>query len=256
MAPATLLLDALMLLATAGVYAYVGRVTWRRRVGGEAQLASDLFATWWFAIAATTAGGALTRTLGYLGVEDLALYGTLSHVTLFSLYVGLWGLLYYLVYLFSGSRRLIVPISIFYTLLYAWTVYLVAMRQPTGLAVTEWNVRLTYATELAAPVATAFVLLLILPPVLGAVGYARLYFRVDDPTQRYRIGLVGFTIAAWFGTTLLVFLLQVGGGLWWQMGSRIIGLVAACLIYAAYRPPAWVRARWGVRAVDEAEGAG
>jgi hypothetical protein len=250
-----LLLNAAILIATGAVYAYVGLVTWRRRVGGEAQLASDLFATFWLALAATTAAGALPRIMAYLGVADLALYATITHVNIFAICIALWGLLYYLLYLFTGKRGTLIPVSIFYVLFYAWLVYILAVRTPTGLEVDGWNVRLTYATEIQGPVITAFALLLILPPVLGAAGYARLFFKVDDPTQRYRIGLVSFTILAWFGTILLVFFLQVGSGVWWQIASRLIGLAAAYLIYAAYRPPAWVRTRWGIRRIDEPAGA-
>lgn len=254
MGPNTLLLDATLVLATAAIYAYVGVVTWRRRVGGEAQLASDLFATWWFALAATTAAGVATRMLGWAGVTDLALYLAVSQVTLLGLCIALWGLLYYLLYLFSGNRKLIVPVSLFYIGFYAWLVYLTASRAPTGVNVEEWKVTLTYATSVSSGVTATFILLLILPPLLGAIAYARLFFRVEDRTQRYRIGLVSFTIVAWFGTTLAVYFLQIGPSFGWQVASRLIGLAAAYLIYAAYRPPGWVRARWGVRSIDEHEG--
>lgn len=253
MGPPTLLLDAAIVLATAALYAYVGVVAWRRRVGGDAQLASDLFATWWFALAATTAAGVVTRLLGWAGVTDLGLYLTVSQISLLGLCIALWGLLYYLLYLFSGRKQLIVPVSIFYVAFYSWIVYLVTARPPIGVEVTDWSVRLTYATELSSAALTAFILLLILPPLLGAIAYARLFFRVQDRTQRYRIGLVSFTIAAWFGTTLVVWILQVNQGFAWQVTSRLIGLAAAYLIYAAYRPPGWVRSRWGIRRVDEPE---
>lgn len=254
MGPQTLLLDAGIVLATAALYAYVGVVTWRRRVGGEAQLASDLFATWWFALAATTAAGVLTRLMGWAGVKDLALYLTVSQVTLFGLCVALWGLLYYLLYLFSGRRQLIVPVSLFYVGFYAWLVYLTVARRPIGVTVDEWKVSLTYASQYSSAVLATFVLLLILPPLLGAAAYARLFFRVRDRTQRYRIGLVSSTIVAWFGTTLVVWFLDASQSFAWQVTSRLIGLGAAYLIYAAYRPPGWVRARWGIRRVDEPEG--
>lgn len=253
MASQTLLLDAALILATAVVYAYVGAVTWRRRTGGEARLASDLFATWWFALAATSLIGALRNALGYLGVRDVALYLTLGFVSLFGMCLALWGLLYYLVYLFSGRKRLLVPVTAFYALMYAWLVYLVARWPATGVEVGEWGVRVTYATEPGGALVTALVLLIIVPPVLGAAGYARLFFRVQDATQRYRIGLVSFTFAAWFMTSLLAYFLELRGTAEWQVASRAIALGAAALIYAAYRPPAWVRSRWGIRRVDEPE---
>lgn len=250
MAP-TLLLDAGFLLAMGLIYAYVGALTWRRKTGGEAQLASDLFATWWFALAASTATTAATRVLGFAGVTQPAAYVALTLLGLLAVCIALWGLLYYLLYLFTGRRRVLVLVSAFYSAFFAWIVYLTSARPVTGVAIGAWKVEVLYAGTLAPGVLTAFVVLLALPPVLGAFAYARLYFRVEETTQRYRIGLVAGTIVVWFSATLVAYAFGATGGLAWQLGSRLIALGASALLYFAYRPPAWVRRRYGVRALDE-----
>ena len=252
MAAATLLIDAALLLLSAALFALVGRVTSRRHVGGGAQLAATLFSLWWYVIAALNTVTAFTHILGWAGYTDLALHETFTFVAMFLLCLALWALLYYLVYLFSGSRRFLVPISAFYAVYYAALVYLVTYSHPTSVNVQDWTVSLAFERQVVGlPLALAS-LLFVIPPILGALGYARLYFRVEDATQRYRIGLVSATIATWFGVVLIAWMADVSHATWWQLASRVIGLGAALLVYAAYRPPAWVRARWGIQSVDGA----
>lgn len=247
----TLLLDAGFLALTGALYAYVGRVTLRRHVGGEGQLAATLFGVWWFALAALQATSAIIRTLAAFDALGLAFYTTTSYVSMLVLSVALWALVYYLFYLLSGSRHVLIPITVFYLAFYASLLYIIAYLEPAGIERTAWSVRIDYAKELTGAPLAAIILAMILPPVIGAIGYARLFFRVKDPTQRYRIGLVSATIGGWFGTVLVAWMIELSAQPWWQLVSRTIGLVAALLIYAAYRPPAWVRRRYGIAAVDE-----
>lgn len=251
MATITLLLDAAFLILTATIYAYVGRVTLRRHVGGEGQLAATLFGIWWFALAVLQANGALNRAIAAFGALELAFFTTTTYVGMLVLSVALWALVYYLFYLLTGSRRVLLPITAFYILFYAALLYLIAYREPIGIEETAWRVALEYRHEVAKPALTGLVLALILPPLVGAIGYARLFFRVDDPTQRYRIGLVSATIGGWFGTVLVAWMVELSAQPWWQLVSRSIGLLAALLIYTAYHPPGWVRRRYGIEAVDE-----
>jgi hypothetical protein len=250
MAQETLLLDALFQVVTGVVYAYVGRVTARRRVEGEGKLAADLFALWWYALGAITASGAITRVLAWSGVRDVGIFAAVTHVSLLVLCVALWALLYYLVYLFTGNRRWLVPLSAFYVVYYLAMLYYVVLRQPIGVTVTDWAVKLEYANPAPVVSTAVIVLLLIVPPLVGAAGYARLFWRVTEPTQRYRIGMVSFTLLGWFGSALGAYGTGISTDPWWQAVSRLIGLAAALLIYAAYRPPGWVQRRWGVRSIE------
>lgn len=246
-----LLLGAALQVVTALVYFHVGRVTSMRRIGGEAQLAARLFSVWWFTLGALTAVGAFTRLLVLAGVLDLGLHATLSHLNLLSLCVALWALLYYLVYLFTGSRRWFLPITAFYIVFYVGVVYLLTAAEPVGVIVERGVVRIDYARELSGGPLVALVLALILPPVLGAIGYARLFFQVEELTQRYRIGLVAFTILAWFGSSLVAWAGGFSQAGWWRNISQFFGLIAALAILAAFRPPGFIQRRWGIHAVDE-----
>lgn len=253
MTTTTILLDAGLAAAIAAVYAYVGMTVGRRRVEGDARLASWSFVAWWYGLSVTTGIAAARNFLGAAGVLHLPIHLTLTQLSLLSLTVALGGLLYYLLYLFTGKRSLVWWVVGFYALFYLALDYFVAWLDPVAVTAGEWQVRYEYANEPesgSAPV-VLFLLALVVPHILGAVAYARLWFRVDDPTQRYRIGLVSGTILAWFGSALLASFAGFSSLEWWPVASRFIGLFAALLIYFAYRPPMWLRARYGLRAVDE-----
>lgn len=249
MANERMLLDVAIALGTGIVYAYVGRVTSLRRIGGEAQLAVTLFSVWWYTLAAITWSGAGGRLLGYFGVLDIGIHLTILHVALIALSAAFWGLQYYLFYLFTGSKRWLAPITIYYVLLYLSLLYMIIWRQPTGVTIEGTAVTVGYAREVARPLLVALGIAFLLPTVIGAIGYARLFFRVDTPTQRYRIGLVSFTIIIWFSISLIATTTGLNQAPWWQGVSRYFGLVAALLILAAYRPPGFVQRRWGIQPV-------
>lgn len=252
-APPTLLLSAFFALVSGALYAYVGHVVHRREVEGEAHLAARLFAMFWYLLGGITAVGASNSVLGWMGVTQPAVYITILHVTFLVIFVALWALLYYFVYLFLGSRKLLWPVTAFYVALYAWFLYLMASVGSATVLVDAWTVRLDYEHDLdpTSLPARLFGVLFILPPIVGAVAYARLFFKVEDLTQRYRIGMVAGTIIAWFSTSLLANVMQLGQAGWWQVTSRLVGVAAALAIYYAYRPPEWVRRRFGIRAIDE-----
>ena len=250
MAEPTLLLDAALALVSALVFAQVGRASMRRRIQGDGRLAATLFGVWWNGLAAILLANAIMRVLAFAGVTDLNVFLTLMYVNALVLCVALWALLYYLVYLFTGNKELMVPISAFYVACYAFLMYFVTYQRPASVRIEPWEIGINFERELTGAPVVMLVLLIMLPPVLGAINYARLYRRVTDPTQKYRIGLISLTIIAWFGSALVAYTAGMGDQIWWSVGSRIVALAAAWLIYIAYRPPAWVRARYGIRAID------
>lgn len=251
--PPTLLLSALFAIAAGAIYVYVGKVVHRRDVEGDARLAAQLFAMFWYVLGAITAGGSITTLAGWAGAREPALFLTLTHAVLLLLFAALWALLYYFVYLFLGSRKLLWPVTAFYVGMYVWTLYLIASQGAATVETSAWTVRLRFSAPLDPSTwqSRLFGVLLIAPPIIGAIAYARLFFQVDTPTQRYRIGMVAGTIIAWFSTSLIASVLQLGQAPWWQITSRIIGVAAAAAIYFAYRPPQWVRRRYGIHAIDD-----
>jgi len=248
----TLLLSTLFALVAASIYAYVG---WRlsRRVvsSSEAKLAWQSFTVWWYSLAATTLIGGLLNLFGAFGVTILPLFVTATYINLLVLCLALWGLLYYLIYLFTGNSQFLVPLAIFYILYYVLLVYYITASVPESINVDRWSAALDYRSPLTGPFFVFLIVLLLLPQVVGGFAYFTLYFRVTEVTQKYRVLLVSWSIIIWFLSPLVA----LAGGLaeqdWWQLVSRLIGLVAALTILMAYLPPRWLKERYGISSLRE-----
>jgi hypothetical protein len=248
----TLAASAGLAFVAAAVYVVIGMRLGRRKVGAEFQLAATMFAVWWFGLAASTALSGIQSALAAVGAATLPLVLTLTHLGLAAVCAALWGLLFYLVFIFTGKRGALLPLAGLYVVAYALLVYQIVANAPVGVELRRWGVALDYAVPQGGPVFAAAVVLLILPPIVGALAYFALFFRVRDATVRYRTAVVSWSIIVWFGTALLVTLSDVRNNDLWQLGSRLLGLVAAVAIYAAYEPPAFVRRRLGVASVRDA----
>lgn len=247
----TLAASAVFALAAAGLYSYVGyRLSWRR-VSAEARTAARLFALWWYALAAMTAVGGLLSLLGSAGAAALPVVVALSYLNILVVCVALWGLLYYLLYLFTGRTGALLPLSALYAAYGALLVYYVTVSHPAGVMVGRWNVQLVYEAPLGGPFFTLVLVLLLFPQLIGALAYFTLFFRVREPTQRYRIAVVSWSILIWFGSAFAAAQSGLAANDAWQLASRVIGLAAALAILLAYLPPRWVRRRYGIVAAGE-----
>lgn len=245
----TLLIAAALHLLVAGVYAYVGRQMGRRQASSDGRLAISLFATWWYGLAGITALTALQDAAAGLGVTDLAFYQTVSQLWLAGLCAALFGLLYYLAYLFTGRRSLLVPIALVYATLYFALTYTLAYRDASAVVVGEWRVGLSYERDAAPGIGAALVALLIGPHLVGSLAYLSLYFKLPDRTQRYRVGMVAMSLLGWFSATFIASLLHFTQRTYWPIVSVALGLAAAVMILMAYAPPRFVRERFGIAAV-------
>ncbi|MGB0653508.1 MAG: hypothetical protein ACPGQL_09940 [Thermoplasmatota archaeon] len=243
-------------LIVASLYFWVGREVRRREVDGDDRIAQGAFASWWYALALSSVAGALTTAL-YLGHRlPIYVYQTLSHASLGLILLGLWGLLYYLVYLYTGSRRALVPLAAGYGLFYLFTVGLVNwVGAPEALTDNGWTVMASPEADLPVWVGLTFLVFLVGPQIGASWALFRLGRRLEDRSQRYRLFLVSLSIFVWFGASLVVAAVQTaqegddGGGetsLGWQIGSRVLALAAAATTLAAYRPPKWIQRRYGI----------
>lgn len=240
-----LLTIAAFSVASAIVYTFVGLRVGRRGLDADERLAMAMFKLWWYSLAAitlVTAGFSLSGAFRY---TDLALYTTLLYVALIILCLALFGIGYYLAFLFTGRRAFLVPLAAFYGAFAVWLVYLVTAAAPTHVEVGRWQTQVQYAhpEALVGASTRGLLLLVFLPQVLGAIAYGSLYFRAEDRAVRYRIAMVSLSLLGWFGSSLLASALRFNAQDWWVVTSRFISLLASLLIYAAYRPPAWVERR-------------
>jgi len=116
------------------MYAFVGRTVQGRQVAGEGLLAHRAFVVWWYALAALSLLGAATTFMGAFGMADLGLVLTLTYTYFLLVCVALWGLLFYLFYLFTGGARRLIPLTVFYVLFYVLLVFLINAGQTRGRA--------------------------------------------------------------------------------------------------------------------------
>ena len=231
MAVLPFLATTLSLLSAVG-FVLVGRTIQRRDVSRQMRIGQDAFVVWWYSLAAAT----LLGTLAALPVfEDLEAFLTLTILALLVLCVGLCGLLFYLVFLFTARRSLLVPMAIGYAGFFVFLVWFILAGQPTDVTTTGWGRELVYAEPLEdGPLVATAIALLIGPQVIASLGYLSLYWKTDDPLLRRRILLVSLSILAWFGSSLVGTGADVSESDWWRFTSRLIGLAAAATIYYAY----------------------
>ncbi|HEV8361327.1 MAG TPA: hypothetical protein VGR28_12820 [Candidatus Thermoplasmatota archaeon] len=252
MAEGTLVAAAVFSLASGSLYTFVGFKVLGRPTSPDARLAARLFSIWWFGLAAATLMGGVTNLTGTLATPSVGLFQAYTFVVLLTICVALWGLLYYLLYLFTGRKWLIWPLSAFYLAYFAWLSWLILGAGATGVEVGRWSVTLRYAQPLQGPEITTALALLVFPQILGALAYFTLYFKLTDRTLRFRVAVVSWSIVLWFMSSFLANIAGLTQSDAWQVASRAIGFSAALAILIAYHPPGWMRRRFRIAGVGEA----
>ncbi len=247
----TLLFGTIFAIASAGIYFYVGwRLSRRRVILPDARLAWTLFVVWWYAFAGATLSEGVLKLLGLLGITSLPLMLTILQTEYLAICIGLYGLIYYLLYLFTGNRRILTPLMIFYVAYYFLLLYFVNLGMPTGVTIGRWSISLTYQQQQPVLFALLIVFLLLFPQIICGIAYFTLYFRLKDASQKYRVALVSWSIIILFLASLLtVFGLSKFD--WWQIINWLIGLGAALMILMAYHPVTWIKNHLGVSAIAE-----
>src|SRR5580658_4182618 len=186
----------------AGVYLFLGYKLARRRVSPASRLPAAQFALFWLGLAAVTSlGGALSLIATFTLPSD-ALVVTAVHTEILLLSAMLWGLLGYLTYLYTGRSYLLFWSS-FYATFYFVLTYVITASEPNVVTVTQGTVGVQYATAFGGPLLYVLIALLIAPEFIGAILYFTLVFRARDPTVRFRVTLVSWSIILWFGIATL-----------------------------------------------------
>lgn len=245
MAETTLLYSAFFSLVTGALYHFVGAKVGRKDLAGDDRTAMMHFKMWWHGFGLLSVSTAAISALAYAGRLTLAIYEVFLDAVLFVLFLALWGLAYYLAYLFTGNRRWMVATAVFYALFYLYVAYAITLADPAALEIGRWSVTIQYANQAAMETTGLryLALLLLLPQVLGAIGYGSLFFRTDAPLARYRIAMVSLTLLAWFGSSITASALDINETEAWSLASRVISVAAALLILIAFHPPSFVRRR-------------
>lgn len=249
--PERLLVGAAVTAATAVLFAYAGALTWRREVPSRARTANRAFSLWWWSAAAVISLLSVANVLGILGIRGDDVHATLHYLRAAPLSLALGGLMYYLLFLFTGRRDLLLPVAAAYLAQHAFTIYYYVRLGPMRTVVTGWDVRVVPAAPADPALSAAFGLTLALPVVLACGAYVAIALRHGDRQQRYRVALIGVALGQWFLLLLVSFLLGLQQREWFSMLYQVPGLLSAALVVVALRPPAWLRARMGLEAAAQ-----
>jgi hypothetical protein len=245
-------------LLSGALYAFIGMNLSRKTFADASDAAAwRAFRIWWYAMAANTAINAVAILVLAAGVTSLPLFVGFSVTATLAASYALWGLLTYLIYVYTGNKAR--WLTYFYIAFALFLFYSIYSFQPSGVAMGAWQTSIQYANAptgaFAFAYAVFFLLLIALPPVIGSIGMFTLYFRVQERSAKYRALLVPLGIFALFGLAYLVplalypFGLRTGDLPWWPLTIRIVGLAALVVIYWAYFPPSFIQKRFKVSTV-------
>lgn len=247
---ATLVASSLARFIAAAVFVYIGYRMAQRVKSGRFEGAGRAFVLWWAGVAGFVFLGAFASILAATGVTALGVFVAWRVFSYLALCAGAGGLVYYLLYLYTGRRGFMVPVAVFYTLIFLALLVQVIASVPLALEGQRWRVDLVYETPFGAPY-YLLLALLILPTTVGALAYFLLFFKTEDRLRRWRIALVSWSIAVWGLSSLLA---RIAENDWWQMFTRAgLGLFAALVILIAYEPPAGLRKRLMHQTPDDKE---
>lgn len=240
-------------VASAIAFAYVGHRLGARPVIGDHRVAWATFRVWWFAIAAEFLVSGTISLLAGLGLIDFRVYGSFIYLNLGFLAVGVFGLVYYLLFILTGLRWIFVPVAALYLWYYLSILYLVTAMAPSGIGFGEFRAFLRFENSPDPDVVWVSRALGRWLPIACAVAFLTLVAKTRDPTTRWRAILIATSIAAWAINQEIAALLRGPAPTWYGFANRSVGLLAALLVLLAYFPPRALKERWGLYSIaDEA----
>lgn len=239
-------------VASAALYAFIGYSLGKKSFSAPSDVAAwRAFRIWWFGMALNNVINIISLLSFSAGITAVPLFVTFSVSSTLVAAAALWGLITYLLYIFTGGNRGAKLVAGFYIAFALFLFYSIYAFQPNGVALGEWQVAIQYAN---APTGSAlilyaisFLLLISLPPVLASIGMFTLFFRVKERSSKYRAALVPLGIFMLFGIAYLIplalypFGIRTGDLPWWSLMVRLVGLAGLLLIYWAYYPPAFLQ---------------
>lgn len=237
----TLILATLLTGGIAASFAYAGSVTWRRSVQPESRLANVAFALWWWSASAVLGLFAIGNLLGLAGFYAADAHLTLHFLRALPLSLALGCLMFYLLYLLTGRRDLVVPVALAYAGHFAFTTYYFVAMGPWTVVETTWDVRVQPSEPLHGPLSIAFGVALAGPLLVAWSAYLVQAYPLAGPEQRYRLAVLSLSLGQWFVLLLVSFLLGLEDEPWFSFLYQLPGFLSALFVVMALRPPAWLR---------------
>lgn len=239
--PLTLAAAVATHLATTVLFVLLATTLSGRRTTGSAELANTMFVTFWLSVALQSLLSAIRIVLIQLDAP-LSLVVGLQFATLAALTMGLAGLLYYLLYLYTGRSVMLWPLLLFYALYCGFAIDLLADWRPNGYRVDRWSASLAYADPGGAAETLLALAGLAGPQLLAVLGLVVLAIRLPSSAARIRVGVLAIGILVWFGNAFLGQLVDTSGDAW-RVFALVLPVLVGAGILIVYRPPVWLRER-------------
>lgn len=227
----TLLVGSALGLLVSALCLAIARVE-GARAARSGEVAMSWFAMFWALIGVhALVESAWALSLAFLTVP-LVVSVAVLHVKILTGVAAFFGLVYYLLVVYTGRRGLLLPLVLVYLgIFFIVTLHYVA-RDPIGHETRAWFAGLVYANDGAA--SWPFVVgLLFAPPLFATGAYALLVRAAADRVQRRRIAVTAFGLGAFFGSYLFGWLNDSWA--WWGLAERLIALGAALAVLRARR---------------------
>ncbi len=245
----------------AGLFVSIGALLLGRKTGGDYRKPIMMFSMWWIILGIDRVIEVAVRILNH----DYGIYSL--NVPLYYVFwaiapLGIYGLLYYTIFLFSGRNRLAVPLGLFYL---AITVIALATIAASGAYVADANDvnlgvqvnqpgNIAYLRPLSYAFIAAVLSALILPQIAVCIALYSIYPKMSQPTQKFRLAMIATAMLLFFGSTFVATLTGRIVGADWETLSKSIYLASAVIVYAAYSPPRLLREKYGLVSIfDERE---
>lgn len=203
-----------------------------RRGRDESRLGWSLLATFWGGMAAYVLLDSTWAIGVVLDVVPVPVAVTVLHLKVVSATLGFFGLVAYLLLVYTGRRGSVRLVAAAYVGIYLLTLYYYTWRDPIGQHVGNWGASLDYAREGGA-FQDIVVLLLFVPPCLSAIAYAFLLRHVRDRESRIRVTTMSVSLIVLFAGLTMGWL---NGRLpWWGLAEKLLALSAVvALVFALH----------------------
>lgn len=243
MPDARLLATTAIGLGSAACFAWVAAVHLRRPLPRDHRLAGRAFAWSWVgasAVALLNAVVLLADDAQMLSPGWALAFVWANGVTGLLM---LAGVMAYLAYLLTGNRLAVPVVGVAYAAQLAALVYVLLRLEPSAAVATGWTLQFRFAEGQTAP---WIPLVLLVPALLASACYLGMIAKAEEPTARWRIGLVGGGLTMWSGAAILVRLADSPDAF---VVARIAGAILAICAVVAYAPPTWARERWAIQSI-------
>lgn len=245
MVEARLLGSAASYFLSAALWSYIGLLMLQRAPAKRGERAAVRFGWWWLGLAGHSFLGMALAILAAAELAEGPVVAVATYGASVFIAVMFWGLLSYLLFLYTGRSGVFPAVTTAYAIQLALLLAAVWRLKPIGAHVEGWIVIIDYAEEAGASLDAFVSLAFLLPPVFASGAYVMLLRRVKDRTHRYRVTLVGGSIFAWLVSAIAIGAIP-GDIDVLHVAARLFSLAAAGAVILAYDPPAWVQRRFGV----------